>query len=469
MSSRPNVVLIFPDGFQSNAIGALGHPDVITPHLDRLVQNGTTLSNCYINGSSSGAVCIPSRAMMLTGRHLFSLEGTGHRIPEEQVTMPEAFKRAGYDTYISGHWHQDLDSLRRSFTHGGYVKGLIGEDGWYEGCDGHWHVPVCAFRSDGEYTRDDLVYADAPVGLFEPPFTRYKENGRHSSEVFTDPAIDFLRHHRQDRPFFMLLSYVAVHDPFQSPTRFGDLYDERTLQLPPNYAPEHGFDNGELRVRDEALEKWPRTEAAIRRRLKDYYAMITHTDEQIGRVMTALEESGLAGNTIVVFSADHGIANGQHGLVGKQNCYDHSHKVPMVLSGPGVQADSRGKGLCYLLDLFPTLMDLTSLDCPESVEGVSFERALVNSQSPLRSHLLHGYRGVQRGVRDERYKLIEYRANGMRTSQLFDLENDPWEISNIASCPRHHERVTSMRNDMRRWETELNDTGAWSSFWDGFD
>ena len=468
MSLKPNIVFIFPDGFQNNATHALGNPDVITPNLDRLVRSGTTMINCYINGSNYGAVCVPSRGMMLTGRHLFSLEGNGHDLPEGQTTMPEAFKHAGYDTYISGHWHQDLDSFRRSFTHGGYVKGLVRGDGWYEGCDGHWHVPVCTFNPDGIYAKEDLIHANGPIEPFDQPFTRYKDDGVLSTEVFTDPAIDFIENNDHEKPFFMLLSYVAVHDPFQAPTEYGELYDEGALTLPPNYAPEHEFDNGELRIRDEALEEWPRTESAVRRRLKDYYAMITHLDDQVGRVMTALERAGLDDDTIIVFSADHGIANGQHGLVGKQNCYDHSHKVPMIISGPGITANAQSKSLCYLLDLFPTLFELAGLKCPESVEGQSMAPALGNVDNPLRSQLFHAYRSVQRGIRDDRYKLIEYMVDGVQTTQLFDLENDPWEMTNLAGFPEHHERVTAMRKDLQRWKTELNDVKQWRSFWNGW-
>ncbi len=189
--------------------------------------------------------------------------------------------------------------------------------------------------------------------------------------------------------------------------------------------PEHPFDNGELKVRDELLEKWPRTEKAIRRHLAEYYAMITHADAQMGRVLDALRESGQAENTIIVFAGDNGLALGQHGLMGKQSLYDHSVRVPLVMMGPGIPVGEQRDVLCYLIDIYPTLCEVTGHTIPKSVEGLSLGPALVDTAVPHRTHLHFAFTDLQRGVTDGRYKLIESITNDCLTTQLFDLKPDP--------------------------------------------
>ena len=145
------------------------------------------------------------------------------------------------------------------------------------------------------------------------------------------------------------------------------MYDPEAVDLPPNYKPEHPFDNGELRIRDEMLADFPRTPAEIRRRHNaEYYAMISHLDAQIGRVLDVLDAKGLADETIVVLAGDNGLAIGRHGLMGKQNMYDHSVHVPLLMRGPGVPQGEIRDAQCYLLDIYPTLCDLTPAGIPMS-------------------------------------------------------------------------------------------------------
>jgi len=195
--------------------------------------------------------------------------------------------------------------------------------------------------------------------------------------------------------------------------------------------------------------------------------MITHLDAQIGWVLEALERSGEAGNTIIVFAGDNGLALGQHGLMGKQNLYEHSVRVPLIFAGPGVPEHGRSDALVYLLDIYPTLCELLGIEAPASVEGCSLIPTMGDDSEQVRDTLYLAYTSFQRGVSDGRHKLIEYHVNGKRRTQLFDLENDPWELNNLAGQNSMAETETRLRAEMMRLRDEWGDqeTGWGKAFW----
>lgn len=437
---RPNILFFFTDDQRFDTIGALGNDHIITPNIDSLVRNGTTFTNAYIMGSMSGAVCVPSRAMLMSGRTLFGLEGTGNTIPEEHVTLPEVLRKAGYTTFHTGKWHQDKKTFARCFSTGAKI--------FFGGMGNHWNVPVNDFDPTGNYPRNQ----------------RYKGD-KHSSELFSDAAIDFLRDYKDDKPFFVYVSYTAPHDPRQAPEKYRQMYNPDKIVLPKNFLPEHPFDNGEMRIRDEKLASWPRTPKEIRRHIADYYAIITHMDAQIGRALSALKETGQTRNTIIVLAGDNGLAVGRHGLLGKQNLYEHSVHVPLIMSGPSIPKGQKRDAFCYLLDVFPTLCDLAGVPIPGSVEGRNLA-GIISRKRKIRDTLFFAYKDIQRGVRDERYKLIEYKVKDKRTTQLFDLQADPWEINNLTDNPRYAAQLKRLRKELLRWKEELGDS---SKFWQGYD
>jgi arylsulfatase A-like enzyme len=438
----PNVLVILTDDQRFDTIQALGNEQIVTPNMDWLVRHGTTCTNAYIMGSTSGAVCMPSRAMLLSGRTLFHLEKQGGVVPPEHVTFPEVFRRAGYATFQTGKWHQDPRTYNRCFTQGARI--------FFGGMSDHFKVPVHDYDPTGRYPKEST----------------YVEEGKHSSELFSDAAVRFLRGHDGGQPFLMYIAYTAPHDPRDVPAPYRQMYDPAAMKLPPSFLPEHPFDNGELKIRDENLAPWPRTPAEIRRHQAAYYAMITHLDAQIGRVLDALRETGRLEHTLIVFAADNGLALGCHGLLGKQNLYEHSVRVPLVLAGPGIAGDRKCDLFCYLLDVYPTLCELTGLPTPATVEGVSLAPGLRGRGRDGRESLFFAYRDVQRAVRDGRYKLIEYHVAGRRTTQLFDLENDPGELKNRAGDGRYEQEVLRLRGQLRRWQEKLDDN---STFWQGWD
>ncbi len=198
--------------------------------------------------------------------------------------------------------------------------------------------------------------------------------------------------------------------------------------------------------------------------------MISHLDAQIGRVIAALEERGLMENTIIVFAGDNGLAVGRHGLFGKQNLYEHSVRVPLVFAGPGVPAGVRSDALVYLLDIYPTLCELAGVEAPDTVDGASLVPAMRGGAG--RDVLYLAYTGKHRGVRERRYKLIEYVVDGRHTvTQLFDLREDPFELHDLAADPAHAETLSRLRTELLRLRAEWDDTDTpWSrTFWDGYE
>ena len=461
---RPNILFFFTDDQRFDTIRALGNEQVVTPTLDSFVRAGVTFTHAHIMGGSCGAVCMPSRAMLLTGRTLYHLDQQGQSIPPEHVLLGEALRRAGYVTFGTGKWHNGPEAHARSFTTGAEI--------FFGGMEDHWNVPACRFDPTGSYeplkpfVRDPFVSNEVEYRLSD-----HVTPGKHSSDLFAEATVDFLNAHDPERPFFAYVAFMAPHDPRTMPREYLEMYDPEKITLPPNFLPEHPFDNGELRVRDELLAPWPRTPELIRRHIAEYYAMISHVDAQIGRVLAALRARGLAERTIVVFAGDNGLALGQHGLMGKQNLYDHSVRVPLMMAGPGLPQDERREAYCYLSDIYPTLCELADVPIPETVEGQSLVPAIQDPTERGRDVLLCAYRGLQRSARDRRHKLIEYVVDGRRTTQLFDLETDPWEQKNLAEDPASAGHVERLRRELERWRSELDDTqpGQGEAFWCGYE
>jgi len=439
-SERANILFLFTDDQRFDTIRALGNEEIITPNIDRLVGGGTTFTNAYIMGSMSGAVCMPSRAMLMSGKNLFDLVDKGNTIPPEHPMLPEVLRKAGYVTFGTGKWHNEREPFARSFTAGANI--------FFGGMSKHYRVPIHDFDPTGEYPKEK----------------RYRKEGKHSSELFSDAAIEFLRNYKDDKPFLVYVSYTAPHDPRTAPKKYHDMYDPDKIPLPKNFMSEHPFDNGEMRIRDEKLASWPRTPNEIRKHVADYYAMITHVDAEIGRVIEALEESGHIENTIIIFSGDNGLAVGRHGLMGKQNLYEHSVHVPLIIGGPGIPKGKKRDALCYVHDIYPTLCELVGVAIPDSVKSKSLVPAIRNPKKKIRESLFFAYKDVQRGIRDKRYKLIAYAVvKGKPTIQLFDLQTDTWELENLADNPAYAKHLQQLGKELRRWRNELGD---WGRFWE---
>jgi choline-sulfatase len=233
------------------------------------------------------------------------------------------------------------------------------------------------------------------------------------------------------RPFFMYLAFNAPHDPRQSPKEFVDMYPAEQVRVPESFLPEYPYDIGSNKIRDEKLAPFPRTEYSVQVNRQEYYAIITHMDQQIGRILDALEQTGEADNTWIVFTADHGLACGHHGLLGKQNMFDHSMRVPFVICGPGVEGNRQIGRHIYLQDIMPTALQLAGAEVPQHVEYASLLPLLNAEASEPDSNISYGaYVDVQRMITVDDWKLILYPKIGR--SLLYNLHQDPLEIQDLS-------------------------------------
>jgi arylsulfatase A-like enzyme len=463
MPDKPNILFLLTDDQRFDTIHALGNKEIITPNMDRLVANGTAFTHAHIPSGTSGAVCMPSRAMLHTGRTLFHIQDMGQQIPENHTTLGEAFRSAGYRTFGTGKWHNGPASYARSFSDGKAI--------FFGGMWDHWNVPLCHFDPTGKYENQipftqNFMQSNHPMKVHADYFS----TGQHSSEIFSEAAINFIDNYESDEPFLMYVSYLAPHDPRTMPQRFNEMYDPDQISLPANFMEEHPFNYGAKQIRDETLAPYPRTQAEVKRHLAEYYAMISHLDYEIGRVIEALEQSGKAENTIIILTGDNGLALGQHGLMGKQNHYEHSIRVPLIFSGPNIPKGLQIDHYAYLLDIFPSLCELACMEAPASVEGKSLLPMMNNPELQLRETLYFAYSDLIRSVKDDRYKLIEYTGH-VRETQLFDLEDDPFEINNLYGRNEYEATVHHLRLELIKhrdaWDDQLHPLGR--TFWERYE
>ena len=441
---RPNIVWLVADDQRFNTIRALGNNEIFTPALDLIVRDGTSFTRAYNMGAMHGAVCMPSRAMFMSSRTIFHLTDNGYTIPATDILLPEFLQEQGYVTFGAGKWHNSKSSFSRSFQTGKNVffGGMFSNQRRCNVCDKKTGSPAHPKNEPDRKNHD---------------FTEQHNVEQFSTELFADTAIEFLKTYKGGNPFFLYTAFTSPHDPRTPPKEFADLYDPTKISLPANFLPRHPFDNGEMTIRDEKLAPWPRTPEAVKRHLADYYGMISHLDAQVGRILGALKDAGHADDTLVVYSADHGLAVGQHGLMGKQNLYDHSIHVPLLMQGPGIPKGERRDGFCYLLDIAPSLCELLGLEPPKSMEGRSFAKCLDSPAHKLRQSTFHAYCDFQRSVQDEKFKLIEYSVGGKQTTQLFDMQSDPLEITNLSEDAQRAAELARLRSDLKNWKKDLGD------------
>ena len=418
---KPNVLFLFADDMRADSIAALGNPTVKTPNLDALVRRGFTMRNAYCLGGNSGAVCTPSRNMLLSGNAYFRWKDfvppnnpkqKGILSPGDGPNFPLSMKAAGYETYHHGKKGNTATLIQAKFDTNKYLKHDEDE------------------RNSGEPGRE-----------------------------IVDDAIQFLTARADQKetrpPFCMYLAFGNPHDPRVAAQKYLDQYDRDRIPLPKNWLPVHPFDNGNMDIRDEKLLPWPRTEADLRRTHHEYYATITAMDFHIGRLLTTLKEQGQLDNTLIVFSADQGIAIGSHGLLGKQSLYDAAMKSPLVFAGPSIP-HGESNALVYLFDIHPTLCDLVGGPIPKEIDGVSFRPVIEQKSKSARPELFFSYLNLQRALRDDRYKLIRYPQ--VNVTQLFDLEADPDEMHDLSKDAAHKDRIASLLARIEKAQQHYGDS-----------
>ena len=444
---KPNILFIFADDMTYDAIAALGHEEIETPHLDRLVKRGTTFTHAYNPGSWSGAVCVASRHMLMTGRQLWNARKVANRkgmaeYHAQKKCWPQLLEGAGYRTYMSGKWHVQIDA-GKLFNVASHVR------------PGMPRSVKKAYNRPLEGKPDPWDPADKSIGGFW-------EGGKHWSEVQADDAIGFLQEAgKSKRPFFIYLSFNAPHDPRQAPQEYLDKYPAEKVAIPRNFLPRYPYCDeiaNPHRLRDENLAPMPRTKRSVQVHRREYYAIITHMDAQIGRVLDQLDKSGKERATYVVFTADHGLAVGKHGLFGKQNMYDHSVRVPFVVTGPGVKAGATSDAPIYLQDIIPTSLDWAGAETPDHIQFRSLQPHL-EGRGKKRDYVYGAYLGVQRSITEGGYKLIYYPKAG-NLLRLYKVSEDPHELNDLMQNggPAVEQVVDRLWKRLKAIQGEFGDT-----------
>jgi choline-sulfatase len=410
-SPRPNFLFILTDDQSPETLACYANTVCHTPNLDRLAAEGMILHDAHHMGAWAGAVCTASRTMIMTGRTVWNIpgaKGPGLEFPRTerkavaQQSLPAVFNRAGYKTFRTCKQGNSFNEANELFA---VSRIATKREGTAEG-GSQWH---------GDQVMEYLEAREA-AGDTDPFLIYYGFSHPH------DP--------RNARPE-LAKKYGAHNDgPPASP-------DENAPPLPPNYLPAHPFPHGHPGLRDEEQVQGVltrRDEATVRNEIGREYACIEDIDRQVGRVLDKLEAMGQLDNTYVFYTSDHGIAVGRHGLMGKQNLYEHTWRVPFIVRGPGIEPGSEASGYIYLLDLLPTLCDLAGIEVPAVVEGQSFRPVLEGKAERIRDVLYGVYSGGtkpgMRAVKSDGWKLIEYDVldGTVRKTQLFDLRSNPREF-----------------------------------------
>lgn len=485
---KPNFIFIYTDDQRFDTVGLIGDNQVITPNLDKLVKNGAVFSNTYNMGAWHGAICVASRSMIISGKSVWRAKEAFNSPTNIQISSqissknqsvligeswPKIFKKNGYKTYMTGKWHVQLpvekvfdvvvnkrpgmpDDNRALF--GKQLRVWKKESGDVSELDkympGGYGRPVN--ENDNSWESSDTLQGG------------FWEGGKHWSEVLADDAINLIEDSKKtNEPFFMYLAFNAPHDPRQAPKQFLEMYPINQIKLPPNYSPQHPFwkeIGNEPGVRDEALAPYPRSQYAVKKHIQEYYAVISHLDEQVGKIVSHLESQNMLDNTYIIFTSDHGLAVGQHGLLGKQSLYDHSIRVPMIINGPNIKKESVYSQDIYLQDIVPTTLDLANISIPNHIDFKSFYNLITNKDNNKTRDAIYGtfgccnenYFDFQRMIRKDGYKLMLFPKN--KRIELYDLNQDPYEINNLADISKYKLKVKDLYKELTILQKEMGDT-----------
>jgi len=433
MKPRLNVLFLFSDQHRMDASGCYGHPQVKTPNIDRLAASGTRFTRAF----TPAPICHPCRSALMSGRQVHrccDLTTPKQLLDLSLPTMGSLFRDAGYATAAFGKMHvegeddeHDLGFDERALRlyipmHNDYQH-TIGLEKFWRYCS---YLPQYKPHPDA-LPRHSYNLKNEPIQLEEELILDH---------MTADRSIGFLRQHRED-PFFLYVGLEKPHNEMYAPKRFHDLYDPAKMELPENRhfdrsrLPDTICDNPGFPITDGLSDDQMRHATAA------YYANVSYMDEQAGRVLDALDELGLADNTIVVYSTDHGEHLFNHQMVHKQCFFEEAVRVPLILRIPGVTVPGSTRDpFAGLLDLFPTFCDACGIAPPDGLDGKSLLPAILDN-APTRHAVFSEYYSAgtpERMVRTDRWKYVHSEGD---LHQLYDLENDPRENVNLIDDPAH--------------------------------
>jgi arylsulfatase A-like enzyme len=344
-------------------------------------------------------------------------------------------QKSGYHTCYTGKWHNDGHPMQRGYTTTSGLYSSGGGKGITQPETDDRGRPLTGYR--GWTFKDDQNKAELHKGVGLQP-----DNSRH----IADGAIHAIQTAPKGKPWLLHVNFAFPHDPRQWPAGMKNRYDPAKMPLPTNFVAKHPFDHGNIDGRDEQLLTTPRLESDVREELAIYYAMITDLDAQLGRILDALPAPD---DTIIIFTADQGLALGSHGLLGKQNQYEHSIRSPLIICGPGLPKNERSAVLVTLHDLFPTFCELSGIEIPSTVTGKSLASLLRHQTGRVHDFVTGMFTDTQRMICDERWKFVLYLK--AEREQLFDLQNDPHELHDLSELAAHQAKKEALRIKLDSW------------------
>lgn len=431
----PNVLFIIADDM-NNDLGTYGHPIVQSPNLDRLAERGVRFDRAYVQLP----LCSPSRSSLLTGMRpdsvrIYDLKTHFRETVPDVITLPQLFRRNEYFTARVGKvFHMGVPSEIGT-------SGLDDPASWDEVVN-----PIGRDKQDEQSITNETPkrgLGSALAWRIDPGPDEEQTDGKVATE-----AIRLLEENR-DRPFFLAVGFFRPHSPYVAPKKYFDLYPLETIPAPADPTQDlKDIPEAALWVRPP---NWGLGDDAMRRATRGYYAAISFTDAQVGRVLDALERLGLEENTIVVFWGDHGYSLGEHGQWMKQNLFEEVARAPFIIAAPGLAAGEATARTVEVLDLYPTLADLAGLPAPERVQGRSLRPLLTTPEAPW-PHAAYTQTPRRRGeskffgrsVRTERWRYTEW-DEGRRGVELYDHATDPEERTNLADDPRYAGAVAVLK------------------------
>ena len=439
---RPNILFIMADDHAAHAIGAYGSRINKTPQIDRLASEGMRFDNCFVTNS----ICTPSRACILTGKYSH-INGVPvfNRFDGRQPTLAKYLQAAGYHTGMIGKWHLKSDPT---------------------GFD-YWNI----LPGQGKY--------------HDPEFIEMGERKKHKgyvTDLITDFSLEFIENRPKDKPFFLMSHHKAPHRRWlpdakhakqfegvkiPEPATFDDDYSTRgdaareaTMRIDRDFRPSDYKKTPPEGLSAAELKAW-----MYQRYMQDYLACVASVDDNVGRLLDYLDRTGLAENTIVIYTSDQGFFLGDHNWFDKRFMYEESLRMPFLVRWPGrIKPSSTNNGMILNVDFAPTLLEAAGQDVPSDMQGRSF-LPLLSGRTPddWRTSMYYRYycypasHRVQPhyGVRTERYKLIYF--NKLDQWELFDLRKDPHELHNVYADPAYAETVKRLKSELNRLKKELKD------------
>ncbi|NOU94089.1 sulfatase-like hydrolase/transferase [Paenibacillus sp. LMG 31456] len=439
MNTRPNVLYIMADQFHADCLGIAGR-QVRTPQLDQLAHEGVMFKQAYCNNP----ICAPSRTTFITGQYPHTHGILGNDIYEmndrNEHTLSAMFRRTGYQTALIGKSHMIGAWDREGFE---YLR-------YCDLCDCDRNDPLQNHYF--KYLHDLGIANLYDLGTMKPehPGSRVRAfesmiPEQHSLETWTgDETLQFLKNRDERRPFFAHMSFQRPHEPYTVPFDSGLLYDPDSIQLPSGVIDlfERKF-AGKPEIMRKLADTFggmpyiPESEADLRRQLAFYYSLITRIDEQIGRVLDHLRQTGEYYNTTIIFTSDHGDFAGDHGMVNKNiGIYESIHRIPFILKYPGGPSGLMKAGIMESVDMFPTLCELCEVPIPDGIDGRSL-KPVIEENLPGKLYTVCEWSSPRyevnvNAIRTDRYRLVYY---GQGEGELYDHANDPDELDNCFTDP----------------------------------